>query len=85
MNYCRSLEIERIFTSYGNPKGNADTERVFRTIKEGLIWVNEWNSVKKLSGALEAWIKNYNEDFPHSSIGYSTPYEYEQWFNPNIS
>ncbi|MCK4224752.1 MAG: hypothetical protein KAX39_06205 [candidate division Zixibacteria bacterium] len=24
----------RIFTSYDNPKGNADTERVIRTIKE---------------------------------------------------
>ena len=29
------LGIEQIFTSYDNPKGNADTERVMRTIKEG--------------------------------------------------
>jgi transposase InsO family protein len=31
------LGIEQIFTSYDNPKGNADTERVMRTIKEELI------------------------------------------------
>jgi len=33
----RTLGIEQIFTSYDNPKGNADTERVMRTIKEEVI------------------------------------------------
>lgn len=41
MNYIVVLGIEQIFTSYDNPKGNADTERVMRTIKEELIWLNE--------------------------------------------
>jgi hypothetical protein len=31
---CRSLEIHQAFTSYNNPKGNADTERFMRTLKE---------------------------------------------------
>jgi transposase InsO family protein len=34
MKTCRQLDIDQAFTSYGNPKGNADTERVFRTMKE---------------------------------------------------
>lgn len=41
MNDMAVLGIEQIFTSYDNPKGNADTERVMRTIKEELIWLNE--------------------------------------------
>ena len=32
MRDMRTLGIEQIFTSYDNPKGNADTERVMRTI-----------------------------------------------------
>jgi putative transposase len=41
------LEIKQIFTSYDNPKGNAETERVMRTIKEELIWLNEFGGLKK--------------------------------------
>lgn len=40
-----TLKIEQIFTSYDNPKGNADTERVMRTIKEEVIWINEFGSL----------------------------------------
>lgn len=31
---CKSLGINHTFTSYNNPKGNADTERFMRTLKE---------------------------------------------------
>lgn len=31
------LGIEQVFTSYDNPQGNADTERLMRTIKEKLL------------------------------------------------
>jgi len=30
---CGTLGIQQAFTSYNNPKGNADTERVMRTLK----------------------------------------------------
>ena len=33
-----------IFTSYNNPKGNADTERVMRTLKEECLGLREWTS-----------------------------------------
>lgn len=36
MKDMANLEIEQIFASYDNPKGNADTERMIRTIKEEL-------------------------------------------------
>ena len=38
MEACSVLEIKQIFTSYNNPKGNADTERVIRTLKEDFVW-----------------------------------------------
>jgi len=75
------LEFSRLFASYGNPKRNADTERVIRTIKEDLVWTREYSSFKELESALAEWVKNYNQDYPHSTLGYMTPYEYERWFN----
>ena len=36
-----------IFTSYDNPKDNADRGRVLRMIKEDLIWLNEFSSLEE--------------------------------------
>jgi len=37
LKYCDELKNQQIFASYGNLKGNTDTERIIRTIKEDLI------------------------------------------------
>jgi hypothetical protein len=38
MRDMATLGIEQIFTSYDNPKGNVETERMLRTIKEEILW-----------------------------------------------
>ena len=81
MRECRALGVQQIFTSYDNPKGNADTERVIRTIKEDLVWPREWLTVEQLETALDWWIRNYNEDYPHSALNYQTPQQFEASFN----
>ncbi|WP_291302486.1 hypothetical protein [Desulfovibrio sp. MES5] len=48
MRECAILGISQAFTSYGNPKGNADTERTMRTIKEELFGLREWFSLEHL-------------------------------------
>jgi putative transposase len=82
---CRTLGVQQIFTSYDNPKGNADTERVIRTIKEDLVWPREWLTVEQLRVALAWWIDQYNTDYPHSAIGYQTPQQFEASFEPKPS
>jgi transposase InsO family protein len=78
MKECALLDIKQIFTSYNNPKGNADTERVMRTIKEDLVWPNDFKCPADLQLALDRWVVNYNHDYPHSALGYATPCEYER-------
>lgn len=82
---CQNLGIEQIFASYCNPKGNADTERVIRTIKEDLVWPREFDSIQEFEAALKNWINDYNEDFPHSALNYQTPCAYERWFYASLS
>ena len=72
---CGELGIKQIFTSYNNPKGNADTERVIRTLKEDCVWPYSYTRVDEFDNKLIDWVKNYNEDYPHSSLGYKTPNE----------
>ena len=78
MKACRALDINQAFTSYNNPKGNADTERVFRTMEEELIWLREWNSPFELADALGKWIEYYNGKYLHSALGYKTPIKFEE-------
>ena len=78
MKDCAALNIKQIFTSYNNPKGNADTERVMRTIKEDLVWPNEFLTVNALTEALARWVDFYNHEYPHSALGYVSPCEYER-------
>lgn len=78
MKACREMEITQAFTSYNNPKGNADTERVFRTMKEELLWLNEWTCPFELADALGKWVQYYNWEYLHSALGYKSPVKYEE-------
>ena len=70
---CTMLEINQAFTSYNNPKGNADTERTIRTAKEELLWPHEWRGLEHLQSALSAWIETFNSTYLHSALGWNTP------------
>ena len=82
---CSLAGIKQIFTTWSNPKGNADTERVIRRIKEDFIWINEWDNPFDLQDDLKTWIKDYNTDFPHQSLMFKTPEEFfKNWINKEL-
>lgn len=73
----QTLGIEHVTTSYGNPKGNAETERVIRTFKEEAVWPNEFFSYADALATGEQTIRFYNNEYPHSALGELSPVEYE--------
>ena len=77
MRATAALGIRQAFTSYNNPKGNADTERFLRTLKEELVWLHEWTSPAVFFDALDRWIAGYNESYLHSTLGYRSPEAFE--------
>lgn len=76
--HSKMLNIEQIFTSYSNPKGNADTERMMRTIKEDFVYVNEFDSVNDFREKFDEWADWYNKNYPHSANKYKPPYHVER-------
>ncbi|MFN3466763.1 MAG: integrase core domain-containing protein [Candidatus Brocadiales bacterium] len=81
----KTLEIGQIFASYDNPKGNADTERVIRTIKEEVIWPNEFRGLEESKELIARWIEqDYNKLYVHSTLGYRSPEEFEALFNQSV-
>lgn len=79
MHACRSMGINQAFTSYNNPKGNADTERMMRTIKEELVWLKEWRSPFDFAARFQQWAEvDYNQNYRHSTLKNKTPLMFEK-------
>jgi len=83
MKTCSNLDIQQVFTSYNNPKGNADTERMIRTMKEELFWLREWENERELGLELNKWVEYYNRSYLHSALGYRTPTQTEAEYYRN--
>jgi len=81
---CAQLNINQIFTRWSNQKGNADTERVIRRIKENLIWPNDRENHFDFADALARLIEDYNNDFPHQALKYMTPSQFNKSFNKEL-
>ena len=57
-----------------------------RTMKEELIWTNEFESFEQLSQALDAWVQDYNANYLHSTLGYVPPSVFEQrWLDQQLN
>lgn len=69
---CAGLGIKQAFSAYNNPKGNADPERMMRTLKEELCWLQERSSADELR-TLDRFAGGFNDGYLHSVLGYKTP------------
>ena len=82
MKTCRTMDIKQVFTSYNNPKGNADTERMIRMLKEECLWLKEWQNPFELINDFKNWAEDFNTSYLHSALGYKTPQQKEtEYFN----
>ena len=68
--------LAHTFAPVGRPTGNAVVERVIRTMKEEVVWLQDWEDAAQLRTALVAWWPRYNETRPHQALDWQTPAEY---------
>jgi len=54
-------------------KGNADTERMMRAIKEECLWLETWPSLDEVGKRLTHWIHSYNNESLHMVLNWNTP------------
>jgi len=81
----QAIQIQHVFTSYDNPKGNVDTEKAVRAIKEEVIWPNEFRSLEESRGVIWKWIElDYNKLYVHSKLGYRSSEEFEALFDQTV-
>ncbi|MBP9165867.1 MAG: transposase [Kofleriaceae bacterium] len=72
---CDRWRLNHTFAPVGRPTGNAVVERFIRTLKEELIWLQDWESADELRTAIDAWLPHYLHHRPHQSLNWQTPAE----------
>lgn len=69
--------IELKFIQPGKPSQNGLVERLNGTLRKECLNLEWFVSIPRLNQNLQQWWQEYNSVRPHSSIGYSTPDEFE--------
>lgn len=73
---CRDYRLSQEFITPYTPEQNGMIERFFRSLKEECIWLHNFETFDEAKRAITAWIRFYNEERPHQSLGYLSPHEY---------
>ena len=81
------MERKRVKVHYieaGKPFQNGYGESVIGKFRDEYLVGYEYRDVKEAREKIEEWVRYYNEERPHSSLGYKTPKEYyEEWKERN--
>jgi putative transposase len=80
VEYLGASGVKGQYTGYNAPDDNAYVERVIRTVKEEEIWLNLYDTFSEAHAAIDGYVRFYNEERIHSSLGYRTPREFAAAF-----
>jgi putative transposase len=72
----KDYRLRQEFITPYTPEQNGMIERFFRSLKEECIWQHVFADFNEGRRAIRDWIRWYNEERPHQSLGYLSPVEY---------
>lgn len=71
--WCSQEGIEWEYIQPGKPTQNSLIERFNRTFRQDILDSYIFDSVKQVREFAQSWMWSYNNERPHSSLGYLTP------------
>jgi len=74
--WCIERKIELVHIQPGKPTQNAYVESFNGRLREECLNVSWFQNLFDAKRKIAAWRKEYNQERPHSSLGYRTPWEY---------
>jgi len=74
--WCVERQIELIHIQPGKPTQNAHVESFHGRLREECLNVSWFQNLFDARRRIAAWRKEYNQERPHSSLGYRTPEEF---------
>jgi len=75
-DWLKDLKIKILYIKLGSPWENAYIESFHDKLRDELLNREIFGSLREAQIILESWRFEYNEDRPHSSLGYQTPSEF---------
>ena len=76
--WCIERQIELLHIQPGKPTQNARVESFHGRLREECLAVSWFQNLFDARRKIAAWRKEYNEERPHSSLGYKTPKEFAE-------
>ena len=73
------------FIKPGKPMQNGFIERFNRSYREAVLDMFLFQELSEVREQTEKWMKEYNKERPHESLGHMTPREYLLIPRPEIS
>ena len=74
--WCVERKIELLHIQPGKPTQNAHVESFHARLREECLHVSWFQNLFDARRKIAAWRKEYNQERPHSSLGYKTPSEF---------
>ena len=84
--WSEANEIEFKYIQPGKPTQNAYVERFNRSFRDGVLDAFLFNDIDQVRDIIADWVKDYNHDRPHESLGNISPIAYRKRNNttPNV-
>jgi len=74
--WMAEVGVATLYIAPGSPWENGDAESFNSKVRDELLNVEEFASVLEAQALGKAWKAAYNQDRPHSALGYQTPGEF---------
>ena len=75
-SYRRTVKdygLSQEFTTPYTPEQNGIVERVIRALREECIWPHNFRNRAEAEWVIARWVRKYNTERPHESLGWETP------------
>ncbi len=69
----QELGIRHLYTRPYRPQTNGKAERFIQTLLREWAYARPYRTSNQRTRALPKWLREYNEDRPHTSLGYRAP------------
>jgi putative transposase len=77
--WCLEQQIELVHIQPGKPTQNAQVESFHGKLREECLRVSWFQNLFDARRKIGDWRTDYNQQRPHSSLGYRTPCEFAMW------
>ena len=80
MEFAASHRVKIHYIEPGKPFQNGFSESFIGRFRDECLVGYEYESLAEAKEKIEEWFRFYNEERPHSALGYRSPAEfYKQW------